>query len=114
MKKAFKKWYEYVFAFFLVLLVEAVAIIPYFGLNDPNVWPRVFISYVSLFSAVVYIGGGFIVQDIYRALKRKETKNWDFPLEDKYIEKAWTIYLPFILAGAVLLLGGLISYLFLK
>ena len=114
MKKAFTKWQNYLFAFLLVCLAVAVAVIPYFGLNDPNIWPRVYISYVCLFAAVVYIGGGFITQDIYRAFKRKESKNWDYPLDDKYIEMAWRIYLPFILAGAVLLISGLISYLFLK
>ena len=114
MKKAFTKWYNYLFAFLLVCLVLGVAIIPYFTLNDSTIWPRVYISYICLFSAVVYAGGGFIAQDIYRAFKRKESKNWDYPLDDKYIEGAWRIFLPFLLAAAVLLAGGLISYLFLK
>ena len=113
MKKAFGKWFVYLIAFGLVALAAAVAIVPYFGLNNPDVWPQVYISYVCLFSAVVYIGGGFIAQDIYRATVRKKTNNWDFPLEDEYLEKAWTIYLPLLLAGFILLISGLISYIFL-
>lgn len=114
MKKAFKKWYTYLIALGLVALASAVAIIPYFALNDPNAWPRVYISFVCLFAAVVYAGGGFIAQDIYRATVRKKTNNWDFPLEDIYLEKAWTIYLPILLAGLILLISGLISFIFLR
>lgn len=114
MKKAFSKWYTYVAMILLVIVAAMVAIIPFFALKDPNVWPRVYISYVLLFSGVIYIGGGFIAQDIYRAIQRKKTNNWDFPLEDEYIETAWKIYLPFLLAGFALLLGGLISYPFLR
>ena len=114
MIKQLKKWYNYVFAFILIIIVEAIAIIPHFVINDSSIWPKVYISYISLLAAVIYAGGGFIAQDIYRGIKRKETKNWDFPLEDKYIETAWRIYLPFLLAGITLLLGGLISYPFLK
>ena len=114
MKKALSKWYNYLYAFGLVVLVAIVAIIPYFAINNSDIWPKVYISYISLFSAVIYAGGGFIAQDIYRGVIRKKTNNWDFPLEDEYIEKAWKIYLPFLLAGALLLLAGLISYLFLK
>lgn len=114
MKKALCKWYNYLIAFGLVCLVAIVAIIPYFVINNPEIWPRVYISYISLFSAVIYAGGGFIAQDIYRGVIRKKTNNWDFPLEDQYIETAWRIYLPLLLATAILLLSGLISYLFLK
>ena len=114
MKKAFQKWYTYLIAFGLIALASMVAIIPYFALNDESAWPRVYISFMSLFIAVVYIGGGFIVQDIYRATIRKKTNNWDFPLEDIYLEKAWTIYLPLLLAGIVLLISGLISFIFLR
>ena len=114
MKKAFGKWYVYLIAFGLVILAGLVGVVPYFGLNNPDIWPKVYISYICLFSAVIYIGGGFIAQDIYRGVIRKRTNNWDFPLEDNYLETAWKIYLPLLLAGAVLLIGGLISYLFLK
>ena len=114
MKKALCKWYNYLFALLLVILAEAIGVIPYFAINNSDVWPRVYISYISLFSAVVYLGGGFIAQDIYRGVIRKKTNNWDFPLEDVYLERAWNIYLPFFLGGFTLLLTGLISYLFLK
>lgn len=114
MKNALKKWYNYLIGLGLVALVAAIAIIPYFAINDSSFWPRIYISYISLFSGVVFAGGGFIAQDIYRAMKRKETKNWDYPLEDKYINTAWRIYFPFLFAAVVLVLAGLISYLFLR
>lgn len=114
MKNALSKWYNYLFAFGLVVIAAVIAIVPYFVIKDSNIWPKVYISYISMFSAVVYAGGGFIAQDIYRAIQRKKTNNWDYPLEDKYINNAWAIFLPFLLAGAVLLLSGLISYPFLR
>ena len=114
MKNAFKKWWNYLIAIGLVGIAVAVAIIPYFAIKDSKVWPLVYISYVCLFSAVVYVGGGFIAQDIFRAVQRKKTNNWDFPLEQKYIDKAWMIFLPFLLAAAVLLLSGLITYPFFR
>ena len=114
MKKAFCKWLNYVYVLLLVIIVEVIAVVPYLVISDSKVWPAVYISYISLFSAVVYAGGGFIAQDIYRAIQRKKTNNWDFPLEDIYIEKAWSIYMPFLLAGLVLLISGLISFIFLN
>lgn len=114
MKNAFQKWYTYLFMFGLVVVAACVAIIPFFALNDPKIWPRVYISYTFLLSGVIYLGGGFIGQDVYRAFKRKETKNWDYPLEKKYVDKAWLIYMPFFLGGFILLISGLISYLILK
>ena len=114
MKNAFSKWYSYVFAFLLIVLAESIAVIPYLIIQDNEVWPLVYISFISLFAAVVYIGGGFIAQDIYRAIQRKKTNNWDFPLEDKHINMAWRIYLPFLLSGTILLFFGLISYLFFR
>ena len=114
MKNALKKWYTYLFVVALVGISATVAVVPFFALNDSNVWPKVYISYVCLLSGVIYLGGGFIGQDIYRAFKRKETKNWDYPLEQKHINMAWLIYMPFFIAGFVLLIAGLISYLILK
>ena len=114
MKNALCKWYNYLIAVGLIGVVAIVAIVPYFAIKDPNIWPRVYISYVSLFSAVIYVGGGFIAQDIYRAFQRKKTKNWDYPLEQKYIDKAWLIFLPFLLAAVVLLISGLITYPFFR
>ena len=114
MKKALSKWYNYLYAMLLDAIVACVALIPYFAINDSNVWPKVYISYVALLSGVIYAGGGFIIQDIYRAFKRKETKNWDYPLEDKYVDMALRIYFPILLAGVISILAGLISYLFLR
>lgn len=114
MKNAFKKWYTYLIALGMVAASMAVAIIPFLALNNPDIWPKVYISYTSLLSGVIYLGVGFIIQDIFRAFKRKETKNWDYPLEQEHIDKAWRIFAPFFLAAGILILTGLISYLFLK
>lgn len=114
MKNAFKKWYTYLIALGMVSASAIVAIIPFFALNDPNIWPKVYISYTTLLSGVIYALVGFIIQDIFRALKRKETKNWDYPLEKVHVDKAWRIFAPFFLAAAILIVFGLISYLFLR
>ena len=114
MKKSLSKWYTYLIAVGLVLLAEAVAVIPFFAINNTEAWPMVYISYTSLLSGVVYAGCGFITQDIFRAFKRKETKNWDYPLEQKYLDQAWTIFMPFLIAAALLVIFGLISYPFFR
>ena len=114
MKNAFTKWYNYLFATALSVLSAGIALILYFAINDPKAFPLVYISYVMLFSAVIYIGGGFIGQDIYRGIKRKETKNWDYPLEQKYLDVAWRIFMPFLTSGVVLLISGLVTYLIFR
>lgn len=113
MKNAITKWFNYLIGLGLIGIVLIVALVPYFAIDNKEIWPKVFISYVCLFSAVVYIGGGFITQDIYRAFQRKKTKNWDYPLEQVYVNQAWRIFFPFLFAGIVLLIAGLISYPFL-
>lgn len=114
MKNALKKWYSYLIAVGLCGIAATVAMVPYFSLEDKTVWPRVYISYVLLFAGVVFAGIGFIVQDIFRAFRRKATKNWDYPLEQKDINRAWLIYLPCLLSGLICFIAGLISYLFLR
>ena len=114
MKSAFTKWYNYLFALALSALSAGIALILCFAIHNSSVFPLVYISYVMLFSAVIYIGGGFIWQDIYRATKRKETKNWDYPLEQKYIDVAWRIFMPFLTSGAILLISGLVTYLIFR
>lgn len=114
MKKALTKWYNYLISIGLVAIIFAIGFIPFILINNDEIWPKVYISYVALLSGVIYAGVGFIVQDIYRGFARKKTKNWDYPLEDCYIEKAWAIYMPLLLAAVICVLSGLISYLFLK
>lgn len=114
MKKAFKRWYNYIIALVLVGIVSLIAIIPYFAISDSAVWPVTYISYVFLFSGVVIFGVGFIIQDIYRARIRHKTKNWNNPLEEENLNTAWSIFAPAILGGVLSLLIGAICSIFLK
>ncbi len=114
MKKAFKTWYVYLIAFGLLIIVSLVALIPYFAINDSSIWPKQYISYVYLFSGVVLFGVGFIIQDLYRGRIRQKTKNWNNPLEEKYLVVAWKIFSPAFLSGITSILSGLISYIFLR
>ncbi len=114
MKKSLTKWYTYLIAFGAVVIAFLASFLPYLGFNDEKTFPRVYIAYTLLLIGVIYIGGGFISQDIYRAICRKKTNNWDYPLEDIYLNKAWTIFMPLLLAGIILLIGGLITYVGLK
>lgn len=114
MKNAFKKWFTYLIALGLCGIASAASLIPYFTINDLKSWPAAYISYSYLLSGVVIVGVGFIVQDIFRALKRKETKNWEGPLEEKHINKAWLIFGPCLLSGLTCILLGLILYPFIR
>ncbi len=114
MKKAFTKWYNYLLALGLCALAVGISLAIYFIINNQDKWPAIYISYVLLFSGVIYIGGGFISQDIYRGIKRKQTKNWDYPLEQKFLDVAWRIFMPFLVSGVLLLISGLITFLIFR
>lgn len=114
MKKAFTKWYNYLLALGILIVISCIAIIPYFVFLDDSKWPIKFISYVYLFAGVVVFGIGFIIQDIYRAKIRHKTKNWNNPLPDEKVNTAWAIFCPMFTAGLLsLLVGGILS-VFLK
>lgn len=113
MKRAFKRWYNYVIALGLVGIVSMIAIIPYFVLADSNKWPVSFISYTYLFAGVVIFGVGFIIQDLYRARIRHVTKNWNNPLEIKNLNVAWAIFCPAFVGGLLSVIVGAICYAFL-
>lgn len=114
MKNSFLKWYTYLIAIGLIGIAVIAALVPYFCINDLKVWPKVYISYVFLLSGVVIAGVGFIIQDVFRAFRRKATKNWDYPLEKVDINKAWLIFGPCLLSGITCVVFGLISFLFFK
>lgn len=110
MKKAFSRWYNYIIALAIVIVIACVAVIPYFALNDAAKWPLQYIFYVFMFSGIVVFGVGFIIQDVYRAKIRHKTKNWNNPLPDTNIETAWKIFCPLFLGGLSSLVVGLIWY----
>lgn len=114
MKNAFKKWFSYLITFGLGAIASAASLIPYFVVNNEKSWPKTYISYSLLLGGVILAGVGFIIQDIYRATRRKATNNWDYPLEQQDINKAWLIFLPCLLSGLISFIAGLISYLFLR
>ena len=113
MKNALKKWYNYFYMVGGIALLVAGGVIPHF-LAGPEAWPVKYICYFMMFGGVVFLGGGFIAQDLYRGYVRHKINDWDNKLEDKYINKAWSIFFPFFSSGLVTFLVGLIFYLFIK
>ena len=114
MKKALSKWYTYALIIPCLGLVALAATLPYFITNDNSVYPLVFVAYTILLSGVIYIGGGYIAQDIYRGVIRKKTNKWDFPLEDVYLNKGWSIYMPLLLSGVISLIVGFILFMLFR
>lgn len=113
MKNSFKKWYNYIFALALSVIPVEVGIIPYFAINDAKIWPLNFVYYAILFGGVVLLGIGFVWQDVYRGLTRKKIGDWDNKLDQKYINNAWAIFMPFFLSGCMCIAAGLImNFLF--
>lgn len=108
MKYSFSKWYNYLFALALCLIPTGVGVIPFFVNNNPKIWPINFVFYAILFGGVVLLGIGFIWQDIYRGLTRKKINDWDNKLDQKYLDKAWSIFMPFFLSGCLCILVGLV------
>jgi membrane protease YdiL (CAAX protease family) len=108
MKKGFTRWYNYLIGLLLCGIVSCIAIIPYFVLNDANKWPATFITYTYMFSGIVIFGVGFIIQDIYRAKVRHQTKNWNNPLKKENLNTAWAIFTPAVIGGLVCIIIGII------
>lgn len=113
MKNASKKWYNYLF----VLLIDAIlalgAILPNV-IGGDEIWPKKYCCYFLLFAGVVVIGIGFIIQDIYRGVIRHRINDWDNKLEDKYVNKAWSIFYPLLVSGGISIIVGIISNIFVK
>lgn len=109
MKKAFCSWYNYVIALVLTAIAAGIGFIPYFALNDASKWPKEYIFYVFLFAGCVILLVGFVIQDLYRARCRHKTKNWNNPLPEEVVEKAWKIMCPALLAGLTCVAAGIIA-----
>lgn len=111
MKRAFTRYYTYLIGIALATIPVCVAIIPYFANSDAEKWPYENIRYVLLFSTVVLFGVGFIIQDLYRAKIRHQTKNWVEKLPEQNLDTAWSIFSPFIIASIITLIFGLIFHI---
>lgn len=111
MKYALKKWWNYLLGLLGYVIAGLVAILPRILLIK-NVytykWPKEWVSYIFFFAGVVYSLVGFIIQDVYRARIRQLTNNWDYDLPDENLNKAWMIFLPFLLAGLLSFVTGLL------
>lgn len=114
MKNAFAKWYNYVFALLGDGIVTLVALLIYFLFNDETKFPKQYISYTYLFSGVVLVGIGFIVQDLYRGYVRHKLNQWDGSLDDQYLDKAWSIFCPFLVSGILSVIVGAVLVIVFK
>lgn len=108
MKHAFTRWYNYLFTLALCVFPTTVGLIPYFINNGNKNWPINYVAYSIIFGGVVLFGIGFIWQDIYRGLTRKKINDWDNKLDQKYLDNAWAIFMPFFLSGCICVVAGLI------
>lgn len=108
MKTVLKEKLTYVFAGILFIISSCIAIIP--DLFDERIatMEEWYAHYIFLFIGIVYIFIGFIWQDLIKARHRRATKNWDGPLEKEITLKAAKRFAPFLLAGLLSLLMGVI------
>lgn len=114
MKNAFSKFYNYLLGILAFLIPALIGFLCWKFISNDSTWPLVFIGYTMMFGGVVLVGGGFIVQDVYRAVIRKRINDWDNKLDKKYIDKAWAIYFPMFFGGSLSILAGFIFYLFVR
>ncbi len=113
MKNAAKFWLNYLFAFFGIAILVGTGILIYKVIGEPE-WPLRYTFFFMMFGGVVFIGIGFISQDLYRGWKRHKLHDWDNPLPEEVINKAWSIFYPLLTSGLLTFLAGLIAYLFTK
>ena len=106
MKNAFCKWYNYLIALAGDGLVTGIALLIYNLFNDETKFPKQYIAYTFLFAGVVLVGLGFIIQDLYRGWVRHKLNQWDGPLDEKYVNKAWMIFCPMLVSGVLSVIAG--------
>lgn len=111
MKNAAKKWYYYVISLVALAIIAGIAIIPYFAYSDSSKWPLAYIKNVFLFAGVVVFFIGFVIQDIYRARYRRQSKNWADKLPQEISDKAWNIFFPFFTSGILSVIAGAVATL---
>lgn len=108
MKIVLKEKTTYLFAGILFLVSSLIAIIP--DLFDEKVatMEEWYAHYIFLFIGIIYIFIGFVWQDLIKAHNRRATKNWDGPLEKEITLKAAKRFAPFLVAGLLSILMGVI------
>ena len=113
MKNAAKFWPNYLFTALGVLAIVGTGILIYNILGEPD-WPLRYSWFFMIFGGVFVLLVGFIIQDLYRAWKRKILHDWDNPLPEEVVNKAWMIYFPLFCSGIISFLTGLIAFLITK
>lgn len=114
MKNALKKWYNYVYAVLGIAFLVGVSLTLHFLLGDARGWPIKHSWYLMIFGGITFVMGGFIAQDLYRGFQRKKLHDWDNPLPKEIVDKAWSIFFPFLSSGLLTFLAGLIAFLITK
>ena len=113
MNNAAKKWYSYVFMVFGLAVLAASALVPYFLTNGES-WPKKYVCYMLIFGGVAFVLLSFIAQDLYRGWKRHKLHDWDNPLPEEIVNKAWLFFYPFLTSGLISFVVGVITYLIIK
>lgn len=73
-----------------------------------------FINYSFLFAGVVLLGVGFISQDLFRGYHRHKINDWDNDLPIEIKNKAWNIFMPFLVTAVLSIAAGAILCIFIK
>lgn len=113
MKNASKKWYNYLISVAGIGLFLAIGLLLFYKIGEPN-WPLKYTWFLLIFGGVFCLLVGFIIQDLYRGWNRHKLKDWDNPLPEKIVNKAWSIFYPILCCGLPTFLIGLIGFLVTK
>lgn len=113
MKNAAKKWYNYLIIIGITGILFGCAYTPYHASNGES-WPARYVCYFMIFSGIVVGLCGFIAQDIYKGVIRHKINDWTNKLDEKYEHKAWAIFFPMLMSGALAFAVGVIASFFVK
>ena len=113
MKHAAKNWLNYLFSVLGIILLVGTAILIFEVIGEPD-WSLMYSFYFMIFGGIFFVGVGFIAQDLYRGWKRHKLNDWDNPLPQEIVNKAWDIFFSFLTSGFLTFLAGLIAFLLTK
>ena len=113
MKNASKKWWNYLLVAVGVGILVGLGLTFFYTIGEPN-WPLKYSWFFMIFGGVFFALVGFIIQDLYRGWKRHKLHDWDNPLPDEIVNKAWSILFPLLFSGIISFLVGLIAFLLTK
>jgi divalent metal cation (Fe/Co/Zn/Cd) transporter len=112
MKKALRNKFNYIFAAAFAIFGFGVALTIYFitkyTIKDGIPWNH---QYVTLGIAFLYFLIGFLSADLTINHTRRQDKNWNGPLSEELVIKAWDYRLRWWFATAILLVVVLIFVL---